>query len=342
MLSVHPRAITRSVPWTFGKVFDGAIQSLGYVGLLGCVLVGLAEVGTASVCAAEVPRQTVFLNGSPGLVYQATPNPQKPYVAELFSPAGVNLLRDSPVDHKHHHGLMFAVAVDGVNFWEESATSGIQKPTAPPLLSQVKTKEATWQVLRQNLQWHSAQGEALLSEERVLATTRLGQPMATLVNWRSLLRLPPGKSSAQLTGSPYFGLGMRFVVSMDKDGRFFNADGQLGVQGTNNARSAWCAYTAKVDGKPVTVAVFDWPKNVRHPATWFTMDQGFAYLSATLNLHKEPLKLQADRPLELRYGVAVWDGQMESATVEKLYRLWIETACVEGAAGSRPTTPAKP
>ncbi len=44
----------------------------------------------------------------------------KRYVEKLYSPAGVQILRDSPFDHKHHHALMFAVRADGVNFWEES------------------------------------------------------------------------------------------------------------------------------------------------------------------------------------------------------------------------------
>jgi hypothetical protein len=42
--------------------------------------------------------------------------PFKPCVQQLFSPRGVNVLRDAPADHLHHHALMFAVAVDGVNF----------------------------------------------------------------------------------------------------------------------------------------------------------------------------------------------------------------------------------
>ncbi|MHC4656117.1 MAG: DUF6807 family protein, partial [Planctomycetota bacterium] len=52
--------------------------------------------------------------------------PFKPYVQQLFSPAGVNILRDAPADHLHHHALMFAVKVNGVNFWEETPTAGKQ------------------------------------------------------------------------------------------------------------------------------------------------------------------------------------------------------------------------
>ena len=34
------------------------------------------------------------------------------------------MVRDAPSDHLHHHGLMFAVQVNEVNFWEERGTPG--------------------------------------------------------------------------------------------------------------------------------------------------------------------------------------------------------------------------
>jgi hypothetical protein len=141
--------------------------------------------------------------------------------------------------------------------------------------------------------------------------------VATLVTWQAQLETA-GKDSVRLTGSTYFGLGMRFVRSMDVGGQFVNADGKTGVSGTNAARSAWCAYSALADGKPVTVAMFDAPANPRHPATWFTMDQGFAYLAATLDLSRQPLVIEPGKPLKLCYRVAVWDGKTEAAKIAAL------------------------
>ena len=125
----------------------------------------------------------------------------------------------------------------------------------------------------------------------------------------------------------YFGLGLRFVTSMDNVGQFFNATGQPGktVRGTERlVRATWCAYTAPVDGKPVTVALFDHPDNARHPATWFTMTQSFAYIAATLNLSEQPLTLSADRPLRLRYGLALWDGEVSPDAVQQAYQQWVK------------------
>ena len=87
----------------------------------------------------------------------------------------------------------------------------------------------------------------------------------------------------------------------------------------------WCAYTAMADGKPVTAVLFEGPGNPR-PVLWFTMAKPFAYLSATLNLHREPLVVEAGKPLTLTYGVAVWDGKVKAEEIEKLYARWLELA----------------
>jgi len=252
----------------------------------------------------------------PVLEYQFTENPAKPYLAKLFTPGGVNVLRDSPFDHKHHHGVMFAVAVDGVDFWSENEKCGRQKHVGGETPKSLTVREVGVALGTQQIDWIAPDGKLLMREARTVGVCRPPQWQATLVGWQSRLETPPAKDAITLSGSPYFGLGMRFVQSMDKGGKFQNADGKTGVAGTNDARSAWCAYTAPAEGKPVTVAIFDDPRNPRHPATWFTMDQGFAYLAATLNLSKEPLRIEAGKPLVLRYGVALWDGAVEKAKID--------------------------
>ena len=98
-----------------------------------CSLAGL--IGTA--LAAESPQVVVDANSitlqmgdRPVGRYRYSDVPFKPYLQELRTPSGINILRDSPFDHKHHHSLMFAVAVDGVNFWEEKDGSGREEHVA--------------------------------------------------------------------------------------------------------------------------------------------------------------------------------------------------------------------
>ena len=254
----------------------------------------------------------------------------KPYVAKLFTPSGVNVLRDQIADHPHHHGLMFAVGIDGVDFWSEAKNCGrqISKSFGP-----TKDKPSEFPgaaVIDNQLQWVGPQGgAALASEDRKITTYRREGLGASLLTWQTKLQPPEGKPSIKLSGSHYFGLGMRFVQSMDGADDFFTPEGKAAgeaVRGNERlVRGKWCAYAAEADGKPVTVAMFDHPSNVR-PAWWFIMAKSFAYMSATLNLHREPLVVEAGKPLVLTYGVAVWDGKVKAEEIEKLYARWLVLA----------------
>lgn len=295
------------------------------------VAITLVLVGTAS---AELSN--VSTGGNWGLcpdhhqysvlyVYEGVPF--KPYAKELKTPSGVNVVRDAPSDHLHHHGLMFAIRANGINFWEEKPDSGKQ------LHVSINGLPSGGEGFVEKLRWQGPEKDRLQVEEtRTLsAYTTDG---VTLASWQSALHGLDGQPAPNYHGTNYNGLGMRFLESMDKGGTFFNADGATGVAGTNVTKSNWCAYWASADGKPVTVAMFDHPTNERHPATWYTMDTPFAYLSATLALDKEPLQ---KLDLVLTYGVASWDGTKTKEEVEAVYQRWLKL--VEPLVAS--TAPAK-
>jgi len=253
--------------------------------------------------------------------------PFKPCVQQLFSPRGVNVLRDAPADHLHHHALMFAVAVDGVDFWEEQQAPGRQVHRCFTDTRIDELVDVPLAGFTEQLDWVNPRNlELLLKEHRTIKVCQLNDFKATLLSWQSSFSVPSGKESATLTGSHYFGLGMRFLESMDVGGQFRNAEGKTGdvVRGDERlVQARWCAYTAEANGKPVTVAMFGHPDNLRHPTQWFTMTKPFAYLSATLNLHREPLKVTSDRPLVLCYAVVLWDNRVENEQIENVYNWWV-------------------
>ena len=267
---------------------------------------------------------SIQADGRTLLQYRYRDTPFKPYVQQLFSPGGMNVLRDAPSDHLHHHALMFAVTVDGLNFWEEHLQPGRQQHISLGDVRIAGRDTVPTASFTERLAWINPRSKELfLNELRTIEACRLKEPEVTLLTWQSKFEPTEGKESVTLTGSAYFGLGARFLESMDTGGQFRNANGRTGVKDTNDKRAAWCAYTAGKEGKPVTIAIFDHPANVRHSATWFTMENPFAYISATLNLHKEPLKVISGKPLLVRYGVALWDGAAQSEQIEKVYKTWI-------------------
>ena len=255
----------------------------------------------------------------------------KPYVQKLFSPDGINILRDSPHDHVHHHALMFALIADGVDFWGESAKhkQGSQIHREMGLASKTASGAVSGATITEQLDWVSGDGNLVLQEERTIATYQGEGINASLLTWQSRLRPANGKPSVTLSGRHYLGLGMRLVESMDGSGRFLYACGEPGpiVRGTERfTPTKWCAYTAPAGGRTVTVAMFDHPANPRHPAGIFTMLKPFTYLSTTPNVWKKPLVVEADEPITLCWGVALWDGEVVAEDIQRMYQTWLDLA----------------
>lgn len=307
------------------RVLKCLLSSKAIAGLCLALPVAAAVAQEPYRIMTDAGSLTVYTGNKPALRYRYAEVPYKPYVDLFYTPAGVNVLRDAPADHKHHHGLMFAMAADGINFWEEAQKSGLQAHAAINDLRVGVGGDIHYAGFVENLDWVDPNAKrVILFESRRLELIRGKDQRASLLTWESAITAPPDRKTVALSGSDYFGLGMRFVKSMDTGGRFVNAEGKTGVKDTHAARSRWCAYSAAVEGKPVTIAVFDHPTNPRQPATWFTMDQPFAYMAVTLNLSKQPLTLQQEKPLLVKYGVALWDGTTAPAEIESLYRRWVE------------------
>jgi hypothetical protein len=289
-----------------------------------------SDVENAGLAVVQDQSTVKIIRGGQMLVeYCYTDVPKKPYVKQLVSLGGINVLRDAPHDHLHHHALMFAIGIDGVDFWSENEKCGRQQHRSIAAALAKANGSPNRVDFTHQLDWiEPASDRPLVSERRTIELAIPEGDNVSLLTWTTRLEPAAGRKSVTLGGSHYFGLGIRFVESMDQDGRHFNADGIEGqiVRGEERlVTSRWCAYSAKANGKPVTVALFDHPGNPRHPATMFTMPRPFAYLSATLNLWKEPMIVSAEKPLELCYGVALWDGDTSSDAIQGIYQQWVAT-----------------
>jgi hypothetical protein len=258
--------------------------------------------------------------------YRYAKVPSKPYVAEMTSPGGVNILRDAPLDHLHHHGLMFAWRVEGVNFWEEREGCGSEVHQQWKDL-QIGGEGAEQAVLREQLVWQTSDGRSLLQERRTLTILAPAEGQPRMLTWQA--DFTPSKDAAgplTVDGTEYNGLGMRMIKPMDAaEGLHFNGAGGLKVAGTNGKRAPWTAYTAPTGaGGKVTVAMFDAPTNPRHPTVWFTMGEEppFAYLSGTLGVGEEPLELKPGETISVRFGVAIFEGAVDADRVNATYLKW--------------------
>ncbi len=249
----------------------------------------------------------------------------KPYVAELYLPDGKNILRDSPHDHIHHHSLMFAWNVDGIEFWAEAGKVG--KQIHRRFVSTKTRPDEPRLDLVEQLDWVAPDGNTVVLHERRTITYWTGtMPHATrLLQWQSEFTVPAGRSKATITGRKYHGLGVRFVEPMDQVARFLTTKGVTDVKKVNDSRAPWCAVTGPVGpDRKITLAFFDAPDNPRHPATWFAMTHAFTYMTATIAPHKEPYVLEQGKTLRVRYGVALWNKTTGAKAIQDAYDHWIK------------------
>lgn len=289
----------------------------------------MVALTTALALVISINTNEIILraNDVPVFVYQYNEVPKKPYLKEWYTPNGVNVLRDAPHDHLHHHGMMFAIAVDGVSYWEETERGGYQVHQDISKVRVAPDAGALGVGFEEDLILHAPGSEkAALKEHRSVYHSPLSNEKVRVLTWKSAMTTP-SEEPAAISGSIYYGLGMRFPEFMDKVGTFIMADDKTGEykDGPHTmAQASWCAYTVDDEETPVTIAMFNDPANPR-PAVWFTMLEPFSYISATIDLSRKPITLNSGEKLDLCYGVASWDGVVDKSEIELMYNAWLNS-----------------
>lgn len=278
----------------------------------------------ASAAAETPPPISLRVENGPGVaLWQKAPAPNKPYIAQLFAPGGtpIPVLDDSPPDHFHHHGLMFALGVDDTDFWTEKK---IKNPGREDVVE--TTAAPAGDGFNQTLRWLATDGVPLVNESRRVRVRATGKGADAVhwLDWESTLTPAAGRDKVRLSGHHYFGLGMRFLPAWSNKGEFIWQDATLQTQVRGDEKitlGEWCAARCDIDGQPVTVWMIADPSNPR-PARWFTMSTPFCYLSAALNLDKEPAMLAKGEAWTLRYSLAVLSTPADHARLAGLATEW--------------------
>lgn len=149
-------------------------------------------------------------------------DPFKPYLHPLRTPAGHVVSLAMPHDHRHHKGLMYALATDDVNFWEE-----VGDEDHPRVGRQVQRGidfdfSPGRPGLSQRLDWADDLGGTVFDETRTVSC-QLADGGAVRWTWDTAitarrdvrLRMSPW-SMPDTAGRPvnYHGLSLRFARSV--------------------------------------------------------------------------------------------------------------------------------
>jgi hypothetical protein len=297
----------------------------------------LTAVGADAAELAISPVQqntewTVSYGGKKVMVYSFAPEKFKPFVKELRTLKGDNILRDSPSDHLHHHALMYGIVVNGINFWEETPGNGVQRVVLneKPVIGTDKNRPSV--AFTQTIHWVSPMdaflpdttGAALLLERRTLTLTIDEEKQEVALQWKLAFEAGSKTNQVTLTGANYHGLGMRFLKELDAPASHLNAGGKpdLADRKQDVSKHPWGSVSFDVAGKPATIAIFGAPGNAHGDACFFSMHEPFAYLSATQGLEKEPLVYRSGDKFELNYLIVTYPEVKSSQALQERGKLW--------------------
>ncbi len=290
-----------------------------------------------------------------GLVarYHIAGSVAKPYFWPLYAPGSVALTRPWPMeqasgedqDHIHQKSAWFGhgdvipegltlrhhiKGVQGVDFWSENPGHGRIVCTSVGQPHQ----EGRHAWVRTTNEWRTADNETILNEARTIHLHDFGTARLLVLDIDLCASAVPVTFGDTKEGT----LGVRVRTRMTEKkgkGQITNAEGKVGSGGALNLQkkgcwgliSAWCDYSAPIDGATAGIAILADPSNP-YPTAWHSRDYGLMAANPfgrarsgfpDLRGQTRLVHLARGEHLKLRYGLLLHTGNAQQAGVASYY-----------------------
>jgi hypothetical protein len=319
-------------------------------------------------------RVDVLMDGKPFTSYIWPTTLKKPVLFPIRTAAGTPVTRGFPlepragerVDHPHHVGLWFNYGdVNGIDFWNNS--DGIPETERPKMgtilhrgisVSKGGTDRgelvttADWVmpddsvVLRQETTYTFTGDQRSRTIDLVITLTAQDKRVSFSDNKEGVLGLRVTRALEEPSDKPevFTDAGGRptTVASLDNtgvNGVYLTSEGTKGaaVWGT---RGRWCTLSGSIGDEPVSIAIFDHPRNPGYPTYWHA--RGYGLFAANplgqkaLSNGKDVLNfaLEPGQAATFRYRIVVAGGAAPAQEVEAAWTAWSSQA-TEASPGSR-------
>ena len=264
----------------------------------------------------------------------------KPILYPIHAPGQIAMTRDWPMkkdtdgeshDHPHHKSMWISHEINGVDFWTEKG--GSVKTQAIETEFADESEESAG-ALRASSLWVSKGDEkSVLSDQTTywFGGDRNSRWINCLVEYRAshgelefedtkeglfAIRTHP---DLRLKANPKRGVEKVF-------GKAINSQGVTGKEIWGKP-AKWLLYYGPVGGKPVSIAMYDHPSNLRHPTTWHARDYGLVTANPFGMHHflgkkkgEGAFKVKDGGTLELRYRVEFFNGVVTPGAVEEKFK----------------------
>ena len=300
--------------------------------LVGCALVGVCVMPVAAEVKITDQDGKLKVEAEGKLfteyVYQ---NTSRPYLYPILGPKGLAMTRHWPMqevgdeekDHPHQKSFWYAHGdMNGIDFWAEGAGKG--KIVHEKFLEVAGGDKQG--VIRSRNRWVASDGTVVCTDERKLRFQPEGEAM--LVDFEITLQASNGE--VKMGDTKEGTMGLRLAETMRLKGKtgkghIVNSAGQKD-DATWGKRADWCDYYGPVQDTTVGVAMFDHPKNPRHPTWWHVRDYGL-FAANPFGLHdfeKSPKNtgdfvIPKDQSVIFRYRFYFHPGDTQAAAVAGHY-----------------------
>jgi len=309
--------------------------------LLPAVLLSFGALTTsafAGVTFDEKPdRVTVSIDGEVFTEYRHGDAPHV-YYWPVLGPGGVKMTRSYPMetvegeamDHRHHRSLWFSHgAVNGLDFWGESATSNrVGRIEHVKVLAAEGGKESG--VLKTEQKWVAPDGTVPV---RSVQTLRVHSTPATERMFDFEITLTAADKDAVFGDTKEGSAGIRIAESMrlkqpkaPGQGHIVNSEG-LEDGKVWGQRAKWVMMSGPIGGKTYAITFMDHPSNMRHPTRWHARDYGLFAANPFCEAEMDKSKpkgsgeytLKAGESLTLKYRIVITEGDAASAHAAERY-----------------------
>jgi hypothetical protein len=259
------------------------------------------------------------------------------YIEPLLTPTGIRTTDDYPPNHKHHHGVWAPWTSTRFedrkpDFWNMGGKTGTVEfvefgKTWSGRVAAGFTTKHRFMDLSAKPEPKAALNETWQVDVYAVGAKEAGGPKYRVFDWQSTQTCA---SNAPLLLPKYYygGLGFRGNRQWDgKDGcTYLTSEGKNKENG-NETTAKWMAIAGKVDGKPAYCAILCSPENFRAPQP--------------IRLHpKEPficyapqqagdMAIEPGKPYVMKYRFIVGDGELDKATIDRLWADYAEPVKAE-------------
>ena len=288
-------------------------------------------------------RIEILLDGREFSTFYFGPDVPKPFLHPLRAADGTIVTRGFPMeetpgesrDHAHHRGVWFTHGdVNGYDFWANEFSD--ERPNKGKIVTRSVRPSPERKTIEAAFEWRSPRGKLLLIEERVM-TFHAGSPNR-IVDFDCTLT--PARKAVRFGDTKEGTFAIRIATELEEDhleatgiprtGCIRSADGKTGEIEVWGKRAPWVDYSGSIKGTKLGIAIFDHPKNPRHPTYWHV--RGYGLFAANIfgehDFHEDPtrdagLTLKPGEKLRFRYRVVVHLGDSETADVDSVYSRYV-------------------